>query len=77
MASRCMKGTAVLPLLWPKDSRRPSCSTTWGQPYGGGEAVTIAAGTRLGRYEIRSKIGAGGTGEVIGGKTVSFIAKLH
>jgi hypothetical protein len=25
--------------------------------------VTIATGTRLGRYEIRSQLGAGGTGE--------------
>jgi len=27
--------------------------------------MTIAAGTKLGRYEIRSKIGEGGMGEVI------------
>ncbi len=26
--------------------------------------MTIAAGTKLGRYEIRSQIGAGGMGEV-------------
>ena len=39
--------------------------------------MTIAAGTRLGRYEIRSKIGAGGMVKSIWGKTVSFIAKLH
>ena len=26
--------------------------------------MTISAGTRLGRYEIRSKIGEGGMGEV-------------
>ena len=26
--------------------------------------MTIAAGTKLGRYEIRSKIGKGGMGEV-------------
>jgi len=26
--------------------------------------MTLAAGTKLGRYEIRSKIGAGGIGEV-------------
>src|SRR6266571_1716432 len=28
------------------------------------EAMTVAAGTKLGHYEIRSKIGAGGMGEV-------------
>jgi len=26
--------------------------------------MTIAIGTKLGRYEVRSKIGAGGMGEV-------------
>jgi serine/threonine protein kinase len=28
------------------------------------EEVTLASGTRLGRYEIRAKIGEGGMGEV-------------
>ena len=27
--------------------------------------MTIAAGTKLGRYEIRSKIGAGGMGQMV------------
>jgi serine/threonine protein kinase len=31
---------------------------------GGLEEVTLASGTKLGRYEIRSKIGEGGMGEV-------------
>jgi len=31
---------------------------------GGIEAMTLAEGTKLGRYEIRAKIGAGGMGEV-------------
>ncbi len=28
------------------------------------EAMKLTAGTRLGRYEIRSQLGAGGMGEV-------------
>jgi hypothetical protein len=31
---------------------------------GGFEEMSIAAGTKLGRYEIRSQIGEGGMGEV-------------
>jgi hypothetical protein len=33
--------------------------------------MTIAAGTKLGRYEIRSKIGEGGMGEHIWRMTTS------
>jgi len=32
--------------------------------WGDERLLTVAAGTKLGRYEIRSKIGAGGMGEV-------------
>jgi serine/threonine protein kinase len=31
--------------------------------------MSLAAGTKLGRYEIRSKIGEGGMGEVYLGET--------
>ena len=33
--------------------------------------MTIAAGTKLGRDEIRSMIGAGGMGEVLRGRLIS------
>ena len=34
------------------------------------EEMRLAPGTKLGRYEIRSKIGAGGMGLVIGARRV-------
>ena len=36
--------------------RRPKLVTDW--------VMSLSAGTKLGRYEIRSKLGAGGMGEV-------------
>jgi serine/threonine protein kinase len=38
--------------------------------------MTIAAGTHLGRYEIRSKIGAGGMGEVYLAQHMTFDRKV-
>jgi len=38
--------------------------------------MTITAGAKLGRYEIRSKIAEGGMGESIWRKLRSLLAKL-
>jgi serine/threonine protein kinase len=43
--------------IFPSD--HPDCELD-----GGSKTMSLAAGTKLGRYEIRSKLGAGGMGEV-------------
>ena len=64
MASRCMNWTAGFLFYGPRTVDVQIALHRRGQLDGGGEQVPIAAGTKLGRYEIRSKIGAGGMGEV-------------
>ncbi len=50
---------------WNADRRADrSSADCYSQLDGRVEEMTIAAGTKLGRYEIRSQIGAGGMGEV-------------
>jgi hypothetical protein len=38
--------------------------------------MSLSAGTKLGRYEIRSKIGEGGTGERIAAMTIKLLPAL-
>src|SRR5437899_7230353 len=45
-------------------SRFPSAATVLNSTFRWATDVTIPSGTKLGRYEIRSKLGAGGMGEV-------------
>lgn len=39
--------------------------------------MTIESGTKLGRYEIRSQLAAGGMGEVIWRRTQNWIEEWH
>src|SRR6266700_6678772 len=45
-------------------SRFPSAATVLNSTFRWATDVTIPSGKKLGRYEIRSKLGAGGMGEV-------------
>ena len=64
MASRCMNWTAALHFYGPGTLDVQFAVHRRDQLDSGGEEVAIAAGTGLGRYEIRSEIGRGGMGEV-------------
>ncbi|HEY8204002.1 MAG TPA: protein kinase, partial [Pyrinomonadaceae bacterium] len=52
------------PFLNSRAEVNPAKISGFVNPRRGGRTITVKAGTKLGRYEIRSKLGAGGMGEV-------------